>query len=409
MLAFCIYAFGGHSIFFTVTPELDVDALHAMRTMVDPLRRAGYVVLVLLVVLAIRLKPRTGIRTHSGIRFCVLFTISWMALSVIWSRITPVSLKELRDGLLVWLACAAIAPRLGLAGIRKAAMIYTGLAMILGVACELSLSTFHPFRSGYRFSGTLYPNLQGTVCAIFIICLVSGNIQARYLHVMRYCALFVAMTLLILTQSRDSMAALAVVGVFIGTSRWSKRSVVKLIASACLICALITGALVLAFPGVTGRDLTSAITLDRDTVAADGIGGTRLSIWTECLSLLAARPLLGYGYGSFWSEERVREMADRLGLLVLHAHNGYLDVALNTGLVGCAVFVMALFWALKQYLRDYRNRWQSDVGFASGVLLFFVVHILFESFYVTGVETILSLCMIMVLAFARKPMTGQNV
>src|ERR1039457_7187667 len=155
MLACCLYALGGHSLFVTVTPPLDVDALHELRAMGDPLKRAGFAILVLAALLALRFKPSPGIWTHAALRVCVLFTISWMALSVAWSRITPLSLKELVGALLVWLACVAIAPRLTLAGIRKAALIYSGSAMTLGLVCELFLSTCHPLAPGYRFSGTV--------------------------------------------------------------------------------------------------------------------------------------------------------------------------------------------------------------------------------------------------------------
>jgi exopolysaccharide production protein ExoQ len=324
-----------------------------------------------------------------------------MALSVIWSEITPLSLRELISALLVWLACIALATRLSISQIRSAVIIYSGFTMVLGLVCEILLSTCHPLTSGYRFSGTVYANIQGVICSIFIISLLSVHLELLYLRIARGGALLFAFTLLILTQSRDSIVALFAAGLVIGLCSWTRRHLVFLFTGVSLFCTLLLVLFLLTLPGMTKKDLLAAATLDRDTVAANGVGDTRLAIWEECLPLLANHPILGYGYGAFWSEDRVSAMADHLGFIALHVHNGYLDTALNIGVIGCIVFVLTFFGALREYLMEYRRTRRRDIGFSAAVLVFFVSHLLFESFYVTGLETILALCVLMNLAFAR--------
>jgi len=57
---------------------------------------------------------------------------------------------------------------------------------------------------------------------------------------------------------------------------------------------------------------------------------------------IAQRPLLGYGYHGFWTPDRVYEMSLEQEWTVPNAHSTYLDVVLNTGLLGGAVLGFCL-------------------------------------------------------------------
>jgi O-antigen ligase len=61
----------------------------------------------------------------------------------------------------------------------------------------------------------------------------------------------------------------------------------------------------------------------------------RTVIWAFALQMIEARPVLGYGYGVFW---------DSVGSVarVVNAHNGYLTVILDVGLLGAFLFVVLL-------------------------------------------------------------------
>lgn len=69
----------------------------------------------------------------------------------------------------------------------------------------------------------------------------------------------------------------------------------------------------------------------------------RTEIWPASLEAVLAHPLLGYGYGAFWNASGASEdIRVRLGFSVAHAHNGLLDVALETGVLGVAVALAVL-------------------------------------------------------------------
>jgi len=71
----------------------------------------------------------------------------------------------------------------------------------------------------------------------------------------------------------------------------------------------------------------------------------RTGIWEAAFGLGLERPFIGYGYRTFWVGESAAEVYRRLGAGLQHvggAHNGYLDLWLETGLVG-VLLVMWIF------------------------------------------------------------------
>jgi exopolysaccharide production protein ExoQ len=73
----------------------------------------------------------------------------------------------------------------------------------------------------------------------------------------------------------------------------------------------------------------------------------RAQLWAISFSSFELKPLLGYGYSAFWmvSEEALRINA-MLRWNVPHAHNAYMDLALELGLLGLALYVTAYIVAL---------------------------------------------------------------
>lgn len=110
-------------------------------------------------------------------------------------------------------------------------------------------------------------------------------------------------------------------------SRLTKKHYFIILAAAVLIIALCLVNLDLIF-GLVGRNtsLTGRVPLWEDLV-------TR--VWAQ-------KPLLGYGYGAFWNQESARlslQARHRWAYPILFADNGYLDILLNTGLIGLLLFL----------------------------------------------------------------------
>jgi exopolysaccharide production protein ExoQ len=81
--------------------------------------------------------------------------------------------------------------------------------------------------------------------------------------------------------------------------------------------------------------------LDQGTSNLVGLSG-RADLWAELLKYVAARPELGYGFGAFWTPDRLQQIGVALTWAPTVAHNGFLDELLATGLIG--VSLSLAFW-----------------------------------------------------------------
>jgi O-antigen ligase len=68
----------------------------------------------------------------------------------------------------------------------------------------------------------------------------------------------------------------------------------------------------------------------------------RTEIWAFVINDIWMKPLFGWGYFGFWhlTNPAAREVSDAVGWVVPEAHNGLLELLLNVGIVGTALF----FW-----------------------------------------------------------------
>jgi O-antigen ligase len=81
-------------------------------------------------------------------------------------------------------------------------------------------------------------------------------------------------------------------------------------------------------------------------------------IWSFALDHVAQRPLFGFGFESFWGMPNLVAEWNYLeswGYRASDAHNGYLNLAVTTGLVGLA---LTLWWVVAQPFADY---WRARV------------------------------------------------
>jgi O-antigen ligase len=114
----------------------------------------------------------------------------------------------------------------------------------------------------------------------------------------------------------------------------------------------------------------------------------RTSIWRFALENLAARPWRGFGFDSFWNTPTVMQAArpyyldwDVRG--IVHAHNGYLDIAVTMGIPAaiCAIVVIILL-PLIDYACCRRNRENMLLAdFFMMIVTFSTLNAFVESFF----------------------------
>jgi O-antigen ligase len=81
----------------------------------------------------------------------------------------------------------------------------------------------------------------------------------------------------------------------------------------------------------------------------------RLPLWDALYSSIAERPLLGYGFGAFWSPEHLDQILKLSGWHAVVAHSGFLDELLATGLIGLCLLLAFWFYGMALSLRLARK------------------------------------------------------
>ncbi len=226
------------------------------------------------------------------------------------------------------------------------ATVYVGATTsknMLGVVCLVS-GTFFFWDTVTRWTGRKEPRTKKIICLNFV---------------------FIAMTLWLLHLARSATSTVCLaLGCLIITAAHRKGfkrdpSFLKVLipASFCLY-------LLLAF----GLDMNGsfAAAVGRDPTLTD-----RTLIWKTVLSL-HTNPFVGTGYESFWLGPRLK--AVWRVLWVNEAHNGYLEVYLNLGLIGLALLVLLLLSSYRRICAALK----SSPSLASFSLAFWVISLFYN-------------------------------
>jgi exopolysaccharide production protein ExoQ len=102
----------------------------------------------------------------------------------------------------------------------------------------------------------------------------------------------------------------------------------------------------------------------------------RTALWAMLMQMVQ-HPLIGAGYESFWSGERLVQIWERMGYEasgVVQAHNGYIELYLNLGVVGVAVLALAIFSGLL----NIRRRLTTDYAHAVLALTLTLVVVIYN-------------------------------
>lgn len=278
----------------------------------------------------------------------LIIFILFALISVFWSDFPLIALKRWFRDLGNYLAILVV-----LSDPRPFEAVRTVLRRLSYLLIPLSilLNKYYPLMSrqfdrwtgvGMWVGATTSKNMLG------VACLISGLFffwdttvrwrERKHLLTKRIIFinfLFLAMTLWLLkTASSTTSSVCLVVGCLVmvaAHSKWFKRrpTLFKLMVPACFCLYLI-----LSYGFDLGGAMAGAI--GKDPTLTD-----RTKIWAFLLEM-HTNPIIGTGYESFWLGPRLEWFWLRSGLgHINEAHNGYLEVYLNLGIVG--VFLLGGF------------------------------------------------------------------
>jgi len=191
----------------------------------------------------------------------------------------------------------------------------------------------------------------------------------------RYLCLPMAFGMLLLSRSMTSIASAAIIlltlPVWLIARLPSKQRLVGYVSVA--VALSVFGCLSAVYP-------EQLLTLMGKNTTLTG----RTRVWSQLLIAIRHHPILGYGYGAFWTGLR-GESLDVLvaaGWIVPSAHNAYLDLYLALGVPGAAAAIVVLWDALRKAIEYIRAEPGWPGLWPIACLMFILIHGLGESEFI---------------------------
>jgi O-antigen ligase len=145
--------------------------------------------------------------------------------------------------------------------------------------------------------------------------------------------------------------------------------------------ALVGGGFLLFLLFVLPADVAQRIS-QRAVIVGRSADLVRWKVYRETLRVIAGHPFKGVGVGNFMEFVDVRSP---YGVQLMHAHNAYLNIWVEQGIVGLLALLVLLFFPLAMSLRLRKAFRDTDrewiITGTAGVLLATALHFFFESFY----------------------------
>jgi O-antigen ligase len=200
--------------------------------------------------------------------------------------------------------------------------------------------------------------LAGVAAVALIV--VGIQIAARRMG-KRWGAFWIALIILtlILTRSATMTIALVVTGVVLVVILIRRR-----LTSFVSRLGLYGGLLVVV--------AVAAITISTNWAKVAGLFGKspdltgRFEIWQGVIAMATERPIVGWGWLGYWAPwipELHKPQFERNGVAQLHAHNAWLDLWMQVGIIGLLIFAALVITALvRAYRASVTPVWDATAG-----------------------------------------------
>jgi O-antigen ligase len=362
--------------FFTVSAEVDQARMDAG----NPARRMAMATIGLLGATLVFLwpSPREG-TFRSRTLYLLLAYIALCYASIVWSDIPTLTAKRLVIFGFCILGILGVARHMTAGDLMYMALAISLAFVAIGLLAEISLGSLRPLAGDYRFAGTLHPNGQATVCAtltIAALCIAKSANRAKVLYWFLFAAGFL---LLVLTKSRNNLIGCCF-AVYAASFLGGSSGLRKFLATGppFAFCAALLTISLIGFD--VGGALEKAMHMGRDTEFSDiGSMTGRVPLWKLMIEYISQQPLLGYGFQSFWTAERMMAISSELDWTVPNAHSAPIDTLLQVGLIGAICFGLGIFSCVGRLTHRCFISGTPDLIFALAMVLYALVTSVLES------------------------------
>ena len=314
----------------------------------DRLFVSGLLFLALLILARRKLNWRPVIKKNAWLTLLIVY----MLISILWSDIPFISLKRwTKEITAVVMACIVLTepePR------QAMESLFRRTAYILIPFSILVIKYFPAYGVAYRWNGevmwvgvTEQKNGLGRLClvaAFFLVWTLVRRWKAREFSAHKFQTVaevfLLGLTVWLLKGPSDWAAsatgfiALTVGLVAFAGLLWLKKCRLSLhpaVLTAIISVIIMVGVITPFSQGSSVAGFTSLVSRNETLTG-------RTDIWDMLIPVVKHHPVLGVGFGGFWTSQTEAEV------MVNEAHNGYLAVLLGLGFVGlliCSMFLLS--------------------------------------------------------------------
>lgn len=147
-------------------------------------------------------------------------------------------------------------------------------------------------------------------------------------------------------------------------------------------------------------------------VGRDGTLTGRTRLWSVVWQIVKERPLIGHGYGSIWApdSENAQNMYSyyvgshglQWGSPIVHAHNGFLQVASDLGVLIASLAVFFVLKILAAAVKLYKRTGNSESIFIASLCSFIITHNIAEASILQSRSLIWYVFLMFILQFSLK-------
>ncbi len=341
-------------------------------------------------------------QNHSRIRFpphviCLLAYLAFAGASVLWAFSPEQSFIRFAQQTMIVTSIvlpATLAART--TDILRALFLCYAFALLLNLFFVLEKppidGKFATFGYPGYFSGK---NYLGECAAVALLLSLHEMVSSGVRRGVGIVVAIMAIALILLSNSRTALGLALLVPLL----AWLALKVRKAtrISLAIILMSIPLGYVVLS--GVLGFSVNRLSYM----LYGDSTFTGRTIIWDFANSEIARRPLLGWGYQSFWLiGPNAPSIVDAPGWVktMPNAHNGYLDTMLELGYVGFSL-LMIFIGATLHAIGRVADRNQSRAWMLLSLALFVILYNFLESLWMRGFEFLWILFLIVAVEASR--------
>ena len=279
--------------------------------------------------------------------------VAWSTLSLAWSDDPQLSARRLLGLICTTAMGFVLGMKLEMKALLRLLVQAMAIAMVASIFAAILFPSFGVMANldsgAWRGVFTHKNELGHSIgfALIAVICLLWDSRRHRIVHLS---LLGLGVALLILSRSMTSTIVVALTLFLGGYWRLRLRPAQRFAVLAMATLLAVAGTAVVA------THVDSVLHL----VGRDSTLTGRVPMWRLAVASVGDRPLLGAGWDAFWPGPEGDRIRSLVHWDVPHAHNGFLEMSLNIGLIGLALYVAGFYDCLRRAAR-YRDDFSNPV------------------------------------------------